>query len=278
MTFEPDSEQVLVVEDTPADAIVVMEMLESVGGRTRYGVRHVTNLSEAERMLRTTKIDVVLLDLRLPDVWGVDGVKAIRDVAGEVPIVVLTGIDDEDLAQACIDAGAQDYLTKEDLQPTALRRAIGYAITRLREAQLRELRDTLSRYRRLSSEEAGSDVAAAQAPSALVRDRAPAAFEGLVAEYSRLLAAYVDRHGDNTQRPRDMMDHVVAGIGDAGGGPRDLLDIHVTALERARPAASTEQARAFVAEGNLLALEMMGLMVEYYRTGRCRSLVAGERQ
>ena len=74
---------------------------------------HVLNLSEAIAVLRhQTTFEVVLLELRLPDGPGVECVVAVRAKAHDVPIVVLTGLDDDDLAMSCIAAGAQDYLSK----------------------------------------------------------------------------------------------------------------------------------------------------------------------
>jgi ActR/RegA family two-component response regulator len=76
-------------------------------------VTHVLNLSEAIAVLRhQTTFEVVLLDLRLPDDSGVECVVAVRAKALDVPIVVLTGLDDDDLAMSCIAAGVQDYLSK----------------------------------------------------------------------------------------------------------------------------------------------------------------------
>ncbi len=139
MVEEPKLRILLLVEDNPADADLVMDMLNSSADGQRHEIHHVPTLAAAEALLAERHVDVVLLDLRLPDGSGVDSVKSILNVSRQIPIVVLTGMDDETLALACIDAGAQDYLSKEELRPITLRRAIGYSITRIREAQLRDL-------------------------------------------------------------------------------------------------------------------------------------------
>jgi signal transduction histidine kinase len=133
-----ETRAVLLVEDNAADAELVRRMLRLAGDHTGYEVHHASRLRDAAELLRNNRIDVVLLDLRLPDASGTDCVKSLLQVSHEVPIVVLTGMADEALALACIDAGAQDYLNKEELRPILLRRAIGYSITRLREFKLRE--------------------------------------------------------------------------------------------------------------------------------------------
>ena len=137
MTDAPEAGTVLLVEDNPADADLIGEYLDEPAG-DRYEIVHAGRLSDAVERLRAGAVEVILLDLRLPDSTGLATVRAVRNAAGEVPIVVLSGISDERLALDCIDAGAQDYLLKEELRARSLRRAIGYAITRRREAKVRE--------------------------------------------------------------------------------------------------------------------------------------------
>ena len=136
----PPTRVLLLVEDNPGDVQLVNELLMNAE-RDSYEIVHAPMMSAAVDTLRARPVDVVVLDLRLPDCTGVDTVKAVRDVASEVPIVVLTGSDDEQLAMDCIDAGAQDYLPKAEVRSRNLRRALGYAITRIRDAQVRHLQD-----------------------------------------------------------------------------------------------------------------------------------------
>ncbi len=127
--------RVLLVEDNPGDALLFREHLDH---RARpHEVVHVECLADATAALQATAYDAVLLDLRLPDGAGVEAVKTILATAGDVPIVVLTGLDDEALALTCIRAGAQDYLSKQSVRPTDVARAIGYAMARVAERQAR---------------------------------------------------------------------------------------------------------------------------------------------
>ena len=202
--------------------------------------------------------------------------RTLLNISPELPIVVLTGMDDEDLALACIDAGAQDYLNKEEMKPLLLRRAIGYAITRLREAQLRDLRALLGGYRSLSSDGTATAITAITAGLGSVRDRNPDTFTKMAQQYLQLLTAYLEQLGYRKEKPRDFMAGLVTHLGDLGAGPRDLIDLHITALEYVVRVEGMERARAFVIEGRLLALEMMGLLVDYYRVGSRRRFIAGE--
>lgn len=259
----------LLVEDNPGDAQMVKELLDE-SQRDTFTVMHKPRLDEALRTLEATEVDVVVLDLGLPDAEGVDSVKAVRALRGQVPIVVLTGSDDERLALACIDAGAQDYLSKPEVTARNLKRAIGYSITRLREAQLREMQETLAAYRAMSSSTQGTSVTAALAKSGAISLSNPEAFRRIVADYYALLEPYLLRETDRVRAPRPLAEQLITAIGDHGGGPRDLLDVHVAAIDQALSQFDDPHSRSIVFEARLLALEMMGLLVDYYRVGHRR--------
>lgn len=266
----------LLVEDNPGDVEIVREIL-SARDHEAYEIEHVSRVSAAVEVLRVSEVDVILLDLTLPDCSGVDSVKAIHDVAGETPIVVLTGAGDEQLAMACIDAGAQDYLEKDEVRPQSLKRAIGYAITRIREAQLRDMQQTLERYRELSSASQRTVVTAALAGSGAISERNPEGFQAIVASYFALIQPYLTHDVDQLNPPRGEMEFIATALGDANAGPRDLLDVHVAALDRAIAAHDDRHSRSIVFEARLLALQMMGLLVDYYRVGHRRRFAEGSR-
>lgn len=268
-TAAPKTRVLLLVEDHPGDAQMVSELLGQAGSEN-YQVVNVPRIADALEQLRSTDVDVVVLDLRLPDCDGVDSVKALREWAGKIPIVVLTGSDDEDLALACIDAGAQDYLSKTEVRTQSLKRAIGYSITRMREAQLRELQETLDHYRALSSATQFTTVTASLIGSGAVSTRSPESFAGIVDEYFALLEPYLSRRSERLDVPRAAMENIIGSLGDVNGGPRDLLDVHVAALDRAIEQNDTPHSWSIVFEARLLALRMMGLLVDYYRVGHRR--------
>jgi signal transduction histidine kinase len=134
--------KVLLVEDNPGDAELIMDLIESPNGDPDE-VTHAVTLADALRRLSEAAADVVLLDLRLPDASGVECVNAILAHAGDAPIVVLTGVDDDALARMCLEAGAQDYLSKQEVRRQTLRRAIGYAVARAHERAERRRSDAL---------------------------------------------------------------------------------------------------------------------------------------
>jgi diguanylate cyclase (GGDEF)-like protein/PAS domain S-box-containing protein len=133
---------ILLVEDNAGDARLVRELLKQVrifpgGGAATAapGFTHVVRLQQAVEVLQARGSDVILLDLSLPDAEGIQGVTRLHAVAPLVPIVVLSARDDDALALAGVEAGAQDYLVKGRLDGNALARALRYAIVRKRDEQ-----------------------------------------------------------------------------------------------------------------------------------------------
>ena len=118
----------LLVEDNPGDARLLREMLNE--GRRDTEMTHVARLSEAEEHLEANHVDIILLDLGLPDAHGLSAVRRAHSVAPRIPLVVLTGMDDELLAAQALQEGAQDYLIKGQIEARGLMRALRYAVER----------------------------------------------------------------------------------------------------------------------------------------------------
>lgn len=272
-----DVRVLLLVEDNEGDADIVREIM-SEADREAYRILHAKSLKEAIAVLRESPIDVIVLDLRLPDCEGVQSVRTLHNLANGTPIVVLTGAEDNQLAVACMDAGAQDYLEKNEMRARTLRRAIGYAISRIREAQVRELRQMLDRYRAMSSASQTTSVTALLAGSGPVHERSPGEFEAIVHRYRGLIEPFLIKEAPQIDPPHAEMEVIVTHLGDLNAGPRDLLDVHLEALNRAVAGQGNSEAKAVVFEARLLALQMMGLLVEFYRVGQRRLVFEGTAQ
>ena len=120
---------ILLVEDNPGDARLLIEMLKDEGLHETQ-VTHVESMSEAEQHLAAHSVDIILLDQGLPDSQGLDAVRRAHRAAPNVPLVVLTGLDDQSLAVHALQEGAEDYLVKGEIDTRALLRAMRYAIER----------------------------------------------------------------------------------------------------------------------------------------------------
>lgn len=120
----------LLVEDDRADAIMVEELI--VDARFDARVVWAESMEKAEREIANVRPDCILLDLHLHDTDGIDGLTRIATQDATIPVVVLTGVNDEHAGVAAVASGAQDYLVKWRVDPEALRRAVRYAIERKR--------------------------------------------------------------------------------------------------------------------------------------------------
>ncbi len=132
MTAQPI--KILVIEDNPGDADLVDVRLDQVKG-FRAEVVHVQRLDQALLRAQAEPFDLLLLDLGLPDSRGLDTLQRMQQACPQVPIVVLTGLDDEEVGLEAIRNGAQDYLTKGQINAVLLARAVRHAIERKRNAE-----------------------------------------------------------------------------------------------------------------------------------------------
>jgi two-component sensor histidine kinase/CheY-like chemotaxis protein len=123
--------RILLVEDNPGDARLLREMLAGAPS-SRFELTSVGRLDQAFPRFVQEHWDVVLLDLSLPDGQGLDTFARVHAQAQHLPIIVMTGLDDETLAVEAVRKGAQDYLVKGQVDKNLLVRAIRYAIERKR--------------------------------------------------------------------------------------------------------------------------------------------------
>jgi len=122
-------QKLLLIEDNPGDARLFREMLNEQD--LQYiELTHVEYMYDAEKHLAEHAVDMILLDLGLPDVQGLEAVRRAHAAAPHVTLVVLSGLDDESLALQAMQKGAQDYLIKGQIEPRELVRALRYAIER----------------------------------------------------------------------------------------------------------------------------------------------------
>jgi diguanylate cyclase (GGDEF)-like protein/PAS domain S-box-containing protein len=119
----------LMVEDNPGDARLLREMFQAQGLH-QTELTHAECMTDAEKHLAGGAFDLILLDLGLPDAQGLGAVRRAHIAAPRVPLVVVTGMDDEEMATQALQEGAQDYLIKGQLDSRGLLRALRYAVER----------------------------------------------------------------------------------------------------------------------------------------------------
>jgi two-component system, NarL family, sensor histidine kinase UhpB len=137
---------ILVVEDNPGDLFLLQEFLRS-SDLDIAEIRHAGHLTEARAILNAERVDLVFLDLSLPDSFGLESYMGLQSYAQRVPIILLTGLTDTKIAPQALVMGAQDYLIKGDFDEKLLSRAIRYSLERIR--NLQNMRESEERYREL---------------------------------------------------------------------------------------------------------------------------------
>ncbi|MEO8629667.1 MAG: EAL domain-containing protein [Betaproteobacteria bacterium] len=121
--------QLLLIEDNPADAYLLRRMLDDHGSHN-IALAHVQSMGEAEKHLLEHAVDIILVDLGLPDAQGLGAVRRAHAAAPRIPLVVLTGLDDEAQATQALQEGAQEHLIKGQIEARGLLRALRYAVER----------------------------------------------------------------------------------------------------------------------------------------------------
>lgn len=121
-----NNKRIIIVEDDDKFAKILSEQL----AKNDYIVYHCSKLSDFLKTFKKMKFELVLLDLGLPDSSGLKTYEKVSQVAGDIPVVVLTGLDDEDIAINAVKKGAQDYLVKGEVDNRTLLRSLDYAVER----------------------------------------------------------------------------------------------------------------------------------------------------
>ncbi|MCU7498191.1 MAG: response regulator [Bacteroidota bacterium] len=141
--------RIMMIEDNLGDAMLIGEMLKEAKNR-RYLLQHNLQLSTAFECIDHKSFDIILLDLGLPDSTGLGTLKKVLEKAPSIPVVIMTGLDDEELGFEAVKMGAQDYLIKGQIDTSLLFRTIRYSIERkniekaLKEAYPAEIKKALS--------------------------------------------------------------------------------------------------------------------------------------
>ncbi len=271
--------QVLLVEDEAGHALLVKEMVRL---DPRIELDHVDRLDRALELLAAGtydgEYDGVLLDLGLPDSFGVDTIRAVQKRFPRLPIVVLSGNDEDSAALDAIHAGAQDYLVKMRTDSELLLRTMVHAIERKR------LLDELAAAHQLQQDErerrqlermtlSPEDEAEEQALPLRVRSQAH--FEQFVRHYRQLLdLAAEQRHGPIDQHIPTELETLASELATQRADRRDVLEVHRKALFMLLDLIEADDGdlrAAYSEEARFLVLELMGYLVSAYR-GQCLSL------
>ena len=128
--MKPSKFRVLLIEDNLSDALLLKELIKDSLVTPFEVSKCATRLSEAAALIESEPFDLILLDLSLPDSFGVDTFFRVKALAPDLPVIVLSGMDSEELALKTVQEGAQDYLVKGKMDSHMTVRSMRYAIER----------------------------------------------------------------------------------------------------------------------------------------------------
>jgi DNA-binding response OmpR family regulator len=269
MTEKPIN--ILIVEDNEADARLCKEALSEDPIRV-FETVVAGSVSKAMAEMDQGNFDAVLLDLSLPDSDGLDTVSSIFRRAQNIPIIVTTGRNDEQLGLKALTLGASDYLPKAEINGAILCRAVNYAIERQhlqrelhrareRERELREIEALV----RLSAEPVTSATARAlgQRP---IRELVPDLLGKIATEYEAVFLKALDgRVSDSKDNYTEDLRQIAWQMGFLQAKAPDVVDLHADVTQKLMERASSERRQGIIEAGHPLVLELMGFVVEYYR-------------
>lgn len=275
---------VLLVEDEPDMATLLDRTLSQSPVVDARVVRASTLAETLDRIASDESLDAILLDLGLPDAEGVGVVRRVVDALGDdraaTAVVVVTGLSDESVALSSLELGVQDYIVKDDLVPDLVVRVLRYSIARSRmQAELADARRAAERERelrrleRLSAERATTSVSSRMMGERSVDERMREGYGEVTAEYRRLLLQTLEERAFRDEGTvQEDLRGLATVLGFAGAGPRDVVRLHTAVLRDLVKELDPVRAEALLEEGRLVALELMGRLVVYYRA---RAVPAG---
>lgn len=261
----------LLVEDDAGHALLVKEMVR-LDPRIELG--HVDRLQRAlESLVAGTPggdFDVVLLDLGLPDSQGMDTIRAVLRPFPRLPIVVLSGHDDDRAALEAIQAGAQDYLVKMRTDSELLLRTLLHAIERKRLleelAAARQFRRDERERRQLERLTLSPDDGEDEQTQHPLQLRAPAVFEQFAEHYRQLLDLAIEqRNAPIDEHIPSELETMAVELATYRADRRDVLEVHRRAMLALLDHDDPDQRAAYSEEGRFLVLELMGCLVSDYR-------------
>jgi len=279
--------KVLLIEDDSDDSLLAKETLDEIC-IPKFQVLAAEQFQEGLKILENEYIDVLLLDLSVPDGHGLEMLSTIKETYPHLPIVALTGLNDDTIAFKTIAAGAQDYVVKGFYDRNSLSKAVRYAIERQRINQEFEHEILHDYYAR--EIEFFRQLVTRKFPDLTyktLKKTNPLAYEELRQEYSELLdlivlqpetlEAFLNEHEPDDQDAKRFHElkhsrihekdiaSIAAGFGRVDATSLDIVEVHYDVLKSRMENSEPNHMRAFITEGRKLLIELMGCLISHYR-------------
>ena len=260
-----DKPTILITDDDANTVYAFKRILEDEG----YKVLSASSGNECLRIAREAKPDLILLDIVLPDVSGVEVCRQIKSdpALSRLFVIHVSGHEATFDPAFSLVSGADGYLTKPVEVAKLL--ALVRAALRLKDAEASlsgQQQREMTMLDQLSSA-SRPQVAAQMFGAASLAKALPDLFDEMVAEYGQLLDLALEQRLYKVQHNiSEGLYELVERLGFLKAGPRDVIDLHSAALKQRIEKASLSKTQAYVEEGRMAALELMGHLVSYYRT------------
>jgi len=263
-----DQISVLVIEDDAVD----MELLKAKFRRdSSFNLVWAKNLSDGITQLETHQLDLILLDLTLPDSTGLRGITRLS-ASSPLPIVVLNGIEDEEMALNAVKHGAQDYLIKGQCDHALLTRTLRYAMERQRLVnELQETRKAIEVEGELRRFEGATPTTKTPATARMFGQKRLKLAESdkfleFVDHYVQLIEVALDQRAFKVKHNlTSQLTTLAEELGSLNAVPRDAVDVHTTAVNQKTTDALPGKAEIVGEEARYLLVELMGHLCSYYR-------------
>lgn len=262
---------ILLVEDNSADVKLFTSYINEI---TEFSTNCITvsTLKDTIEALESQKFDIVFLDLNLPDSKGFDTVVEIFKHGFDLPIVVLSGLSDNELALMAIKLGAQDYIVKDELTNVVLAKTLRYAVTRYRLAkqteQMKNYEQQLAELEQINqviSTESKSIITKKAYGISLLSERAPQVFNSAVEDFSRIFDLTIEsdlyKIEHDTNSPIKSLTNT---LGMNLTGPKDIIQITNQVLKQ-KAQSNIKKNELYIQESRFLMIKLMGHLISFYR-------------
>ena len=258
---------ILAIEDQDVDFFLLSRYLKH---RPKHHVLRAHNLKQGCDLLENAHFDVILLDLTLPDSSGLNTVQTIVDLE-QAPVVVMSGLDDEQTALESVQLGAQDYLVKGKFDSTLLIRTLSYSIERHRLMEaLEATRQEVRRERELRQIQRDVLLTRSLADDSLNEENSIKSVnrelhESLLMEYSSLLdKALEQRILKVAHNLSNVLKNMSIDLGNQRATVRDVIEIHTEVVKSRQSLASSEKNRILHEEARYLLAGLLGYLCSFY--------------
>lgn len=248
------------------------EVPSSATADLEFQIDYGHNLEEAIAQLCAKHFDALLLSLNAPDSQAMETLQSFQQQFPYLPIVVLTDSKDETLRVQCLQLGAQGYLVKDQIDSKLLVYSLRLAIEQKRELevlqqnQLKRLQEQEILGLKHIADTAKTQITAKLFGLSLLRESSPEIFQEIVQQYGELMDLSMEQRAYKVEHNiSEQLRNMGEQLGFLKASPRDVVDIHTEVLKDKTQKSNPIKAQAYVSEGRLMVLELMGYLASYYR-------------